>query len=81
MFLGHEKPRDNAENVTFSPQMAIFATRFFHTYAIPAFDRPQERNDLYNREGNPAYPARIRIRYCNPRYDWRRDRLAYCGPA
>jgi hypothetical protein len=47
MFLGHENPRDNIENVTFSSQMTIFATWFLHTYAIPAFDRPQERNDLY----------------------------------
>jgi hypothetical protein len=81
MFLGHENPRDNIENVTFSSQMAIFETWFFDTYAIPAFDRPQERNDLYYREGNPAYPARTRIHYCNTRYDWRWDCPAYCGPA
>jgi hypothetical protein len=81
VFLGHENPRNNTGNVTFSSQMAILATWFFYRYAMPAFDRPQERNDLYYREGNPAYPARTRIHYRNARHDWRRDRPAYCGPA
>jgi hypothetical protein len=50
-FLSYESPKDNTENVTFSSQTAL-AKWFFDRCAIPAFDRPQERNDLYCREGN-----------------------------